>query len=399
MSLSHGQASECRFRFQYPGTLRRPEPRATLVRMAIFKRGDTYYYEFVFNQKRYRESTHQGNQNVARTMESARRTALAKGEVGIKDKVAAPTLREFSDRFIKQIEMDCASKPQTIDFYRKKLKWLLNSKLADMRLDEIQTTDVESYKRLRRQSVSTHKKPISPATVNRELSTLRRLLRMAHEWRELDRLPRVKLLRGEGSREFVLSVDIEPKYLEALPAAMRDIAAVLIDTGLRVGEALKLEWGAVNLRQSPGSITVRAADSKNSKARTVSLTPRAHKILNGRRERSGLVFRKDDGSPLYHTWLDQQHAAVRTAMKLPEEFVLHSLRHTFGTRLGEAGADAFTIMKLMGHSTVTVSQKYVHPTSDAMKAAIERMGALSPVPPKLPTVVEMKPRRKAVSSQ
>jgi hypothetical protein len=44
----------------------------------------------------------------------------------------------------------------------------------------------------------------------------------------------------------------------------------------------------------------------------------------------------------------------------------------------------------MGHSTVTVSQKYIHPTSDAMKAAIERMGALSPVPPKLPTVVEIK---------
>ena len=57
----------------------------------------------------------------------------------------------------------------------------------------------------------------------------------------------------------------------------------------------------------------------------------------------------------------------------PADFVLHSLRHTFGTRLGESGADAFTIMKLMGHSTITVSQKYVHPSTDAMKAAIRGM--------------------------
>ena len=54
--------------------------------MAVYKRGDTYYYEFMFKGKRYRESTHQGNKNVARDMESARRSALAKGEVGILDR-------------------------------------------------------------------------------------------------------------------------------------------------------------------------------------------------------------------------------------------------------------------------------------------------------------------------
>jgi len=57
--------------------------------------------------------------------------------------------------------------------------------------------------------------------------------------------------------------------------------------------------------------------------------------------------------------------------------VLHSLRHTFGTRLGEAGADAFTIMRLMGHSTVTVSQRYVHPSPEAVELAYERLTALN----------------------
>jgi integrase len=52
-----------------------------------------------------------------------------------------------------------------------------------------------------------------------------------------------------------------------------------------------------------------------------------------------------------------------------------SFRHTFGTRLGETGADAFTIMKLMGHSTVTVSQRYVHPSPQAMESAFSRLEA------------------------
>ena len=302
--------------------------------MAIYKRGDVYWYEFEFKGRRVRESTHQGNQNLAKTMESARRTQLAKGEVGLIDKEPAPTLKEFAPLFMKQIAMDCASKTATITFYQSKTDLLLTGKLVDLRLDAIDESAIETYKRTRSQSVSRHKKPLSPASVNRELATLRRLLRMAHNWKLIDRLPKIKLLRGEGAREFVLSREMEPKYFDALTAPMRELAVFLIDTGLRVGEALKLEWSNVNVREEPGYLRVRALHSKNSRPRAVPMTPRIRKALKAMRRRSGLVFRSPDGGPLSHTWLDQQHAAVRVALGLPADFVLHSLRHTFGTRLG-----------------------------------------------------------------
>lgn len=56
---------------------------------------------------------------------------------------------------------------------------------------------------------------------------------------------------------------------------------------------------------------------------------------------------------------------------------MHSLRRTFGTRLGEAGADAFTIMRLMGHSSVTVSQRYVHPSPETVELAFARLEELN----------------------
>ena len=61
---------------------------------------------------------------------------------------------------------------------------------------------------------------------------------------------------------------------------------------------------------------------------------------------------------------------------MPSVFALHSCRRTFGTRRGEAGADAFTITRLMGHSSVTILQKYVHPTPEATAKAVANMMVL-----------------------
>ena len=69
--------------------------------MAIFKRGRIYWYKFMFNGEAIRESTRQTNQVVARNMESAHRTSLAKGEVGLRDKRVVPTLVSFCEERVE----------------------------------------------------------------------------------------------------------------------------------------------------------------------------------------------------------------------------------------------------------------------------------------------------------
>ncbi len=71
--------------------------------------------------------------------------------------------------------------------------------------------------------------------------------------------------------------------------------------------------------------------------------------------------------------LDKQHNTLRTLLKLPKEFVIHSLRHTFGTLLGNCGVDSFLIKKIMGHSTATVSGRYVRPSEKAVERAFEQV--------------------------
>ena len=64
----------------------------------------------------------------------------------------------------------------------------------------------------------------------------------------------------------------------------------------------------------------------------------------------------------------------RTCRKLGlEGLSLHSFRHTFGTRLGEAGASAHVVKQLMGHSSITVSQRYVHKLTESVERAMAAM--------------------------
>jgi hypothetical protein len=119
-------------------------PGYTEGNMAVYRRGKTWWYEFTWNTEPIREGTKQGNRRTAEQMEAAHRTALAKGEVGIKEKRRSPTLAEFAPKFTAAIENICADKPAAVTFYKAKLKPLV-ARLGDKRLDEIEEEEIEQY--------------------------------------------------------------------------------------------------------------------------------------------------------------------------------------------------------------------------------------------------------------
>lgn len=86
--------------------------------MGVFKRGRVWWFKFNWNGEQIRESTKQSNKRVAEQIESARKTAFAKGEVGIRDRKPAPTLKEFGEHdFRPYIESRFQNKPKTLVYY------------------------------------------------------------------------------------------------------------------------------------------------------------------------------------------------------------------------------------------------------------------------------------------
>jgi integrase len=347
--------------------------------MSIFKRGNVYWFHFLHNGEHIQRSTKQGNPRVARQIEAAHRTALAKGEVGIEERKPAPLFSEFAKRFVEHFEVRHNNKPQTVAFYAAKLSRLLEyAPLASDRLDNVDESLIEQYVVARRATVG-------PATVNRELATLGRLLRLAQEWKEIDRVPKIRLLSGERVRDFILCRQAESLYLSITPQPLHDLALLILETGLRIGEALSLEWPDVSLEPLPGArfgyLRVRDGKSKNAR-RNIPLTDRAAAMLHSRKAEAkhALVFANRDGKRYLVTSINHLHQKARATLKLSKDFVIHSLRHTMLTRLGESGVDAFTIMRIAGHSSITVSQRYVHPSPEAVERAFERL-QLSAAPP------------------
>ena len=362
--------------------------------MSIFKRGSTYWYHFMFNGEHIQKSTKQGNPRTARQIEAAKRTALAKGEVGIEERKAAPMFSVIAKSFLEHVATRHENKPQTVQFYTAKLSRLQEyPPIAGARIDRIDEGVIEGYVVARRASVG-------PATVNRELATLRRMLRLAYEWKELQRVPRIRLLTGERVRDFVLSRKQEEIYLAACPQPLNDIAVLMLESGLRIGEALHLEWADITLAPVNGArfgfLRVREGKSKNAR-RIIPLTDRAAAMLRERHEAQEheydklkgkgkqppaimFVFANRDGAPYVGTSINHLHRdACAPKIKgkrraiFPADFVMHSLRHTMLTRLGESGVDAFTIMRIAGHSSIVVSQRYIHPTPEAVERAFERL--------------------------
>jgi hypothetical protein len=141
--------------------------------MAVYKQPKSKYwwFKFVWNGKTIRESTRQTNKRVAEQMEAARRTQLAKGEVGIRDVVRIPTLAEFAEeRFRPFIRATFAAKPKTQRYYENGLNNLLAfEKLALQPLDEITSELIAAYVATR------HAAKLEISSINRELQVLRRM--------------------------------------------------------------------------------------------------------------------------------------------------------------------------------------------------------------------------------
>lgn len=137
---------------------------------------------------------------------------------------------------------------------------------------------------------------------------------------------------------------------------MRDFLSFLALTGLRRSEALRLTQQDLK----DGAIVVDSR-SKSGKPRLVPLAPAAAKIA-----RRSVPFDLTT-SQVVRLWIEARRAA-----KMPH-VRLHDLRHYFGSKLVELGADAATVRDLMGHSSLAVTSRYVHGLPEAATKAVKRL--------------------------
>jgi integrase len=362
--------------------------------VAIEKRGKYYWYSFVWRGDRVRESTKQSNKDVARTMMAAHRVRLAKGEVGITEKKAVPTFAQFvKQRFEPWLRVE-HTKANTLAYYLDNLKALaLYQPLQDAKLDAINMDMVDDFVARRRKTKRKGGKSfLKISTINRELEVWRRALNKAVEWGVLEKVPpKISRRPGQASRERTLTHAEEQAYLAAAKQPLRDVQTLILDGGFRPEEVHALRWERVHFyptgRALYGFIHIDQGKSKYAK-RNVSLTARSKALLEMRHAQQGqpaegwvfpaeTVSGHTDGDSLkgQHAKALKESGLALTKGSRLEGIVPYTFRHSMLTRLAEAGADGFAIQRIAGHSSISVTQRYVHPTPERIEGAFTALEA------------------------
>lgn len=243
---------------------------------------------------------------------------------------------------------------------------------AGKRLNEITPLLIESFKSKERERVSQRGAQQSPASVNRKLELLSRILSMAVNYELLQSNPcrRVRKFQLNNRRERYLSVEEEERLMSMLFGRrlyLRPIIILALNTGMRRGEILTLEWWQVDFSLNRLIVT----KTKSGKPRHIPMNGIVREALLELRDQSKgrYVFesRKKKDQPM-----QEPKKAFNASLKDAgiENFRFHDLRHTAGTRLAEAGADAFTIKDILGHASIQTSAIYVHATDEGKRRAL-----------------------------
>jgi len=323
----------------------------------IFQRkpNGPYWIDFFVDGQRIRESTGTTNRQLAEKCLRSRLGDVVQNRFKLEDRKPAPTLSEFSEHYLawskenkKSCDRDFYSVQNLLPFFGNK------------RLNTVHPLDVESYKIAR-------KKDVKPATINREVACLKRILNMAIEWQVIKENPiaKVKLYRESiGSTRF-LSQEEAQRLIDACSGCFKWIVVTAVHTGMRKNELLTLKWSDIDLNS--GYLTLR--ETKNGEVRNIPMDNTIRQLFKTIPRRSDFVFTQENGQP--YRWIGR---AWRNALKEVQfRCRFHDLRHTFASHLAMKGVDLRTIMELMGHKSLKMVLRYSHLSSDHLKQAVARL--------------------------
>lgn len=183
----------------------------------------------------------------------------------------------------------------------------------------------------------------------------------------------------DNRKERFLSFAEEKRLLDALLVRSQDIhdmAVVSLDCGLRWGEITDLTWDRVNF----DSGVLHLTHTKSGGSRWVPVTERVRETLRqrGRGEPGTLVFPGRFGekinSPSASFSRTVKDVGLNEGVDDPKLRVsFHTLRHTCASRLLDAGASIYEVSKILGHSSVTVTERYGHLVQEHLEAAVKKM--------------------------
>ena len=270
---------------------------------------------------------------------------------------------EFSFSFLaQQYETRHIPKLRSAETCRGRLKDLI-SFFGDLHLQDITLQRIEEFKMMKG-------KTCKPATVNRYLSQIHKMLSLAYDWGWVTSIPRIHKEQENNQRDRWATKEEESLLLGKAPVWLSQIILFLVDTGCRISECLDLLWDDVDLDRK----TILIRKSKNNTKRVIPMTDRVYNLLKEKKDNATypLVFPNKYGERRSLNCYEAHMRILINGLSI-KDFRPHDLRHTFATRLVQNGVDLYRVQKLLGHKSFEMTQRYAHHSVDSLRAAIQSL--------------------------
>jgi integrase len=223
------------------------------------------------------------------------------------------------------------------------------------------------------------------ATINRELAALSSAINYCNrEWEwGLENPVKGRLTREARHRERYLTRGEVGRLVTAARQqkhgdVLADFIEIAAHTGCRRGELLGLEWSRVTLEPGKESLSLLSTHTKSGKPRTVPLNSVAQAAIRRRLAwRAGnvpgcpWVFARESGEPVKSLRSGFGQAAKRVKLT---DLRIHDLRHTAASWLVSDGVPLEVIKELLGHSSITMTERYAHLAPQRVREAVNRLG-------------------------
>jgi integrase len=220
---------------------------------------------------------------------------------------------------------------------------------------------------------------VGSAVINRSLACLRRMLRIAHEDGKIQTVPVIRLLKEPPARKGFLDRNQFEELVALLPTHLRPLILFLYWCGVRLGEALQIEWPQVDLARR--EIRLEEEQTKNAEPRVVPLPSVLVSMLADIDPKLGRVF---DATNLRKEWT-QSCAACGLGRIIKIEgkpydptykgLIVHDLRRSAVRNLVNAGVPETVAMRISGHKTRSIFDRYAITSGADLVNAMRRVEA------------------------
>jgi integrase len=347
---------------EYPSSGGREERRSMRGMGRIFKRGPVYWIAYSYRNKEYRESSGSESESQARKLLKKR---IGEGSTGqfLGPNEERVTFEDMADALVTDYEINKLRSIRSLKLSIKHLK----DRFALERAIDITTDKIKKYVADRQRDKAAN------GSINRELSALKRMFKLAVESGRIRFAPHIPMLEENNARQGFVDHGVFLALRDRLPEYLKDPVTFLYLSGWRLGEMRALEWRDVDLAGK--IVRLRPAISKNKDGRLLPLSGELLEIIERASSRRRLecvsVFHLD-GQPVgdfKRSWATACKAAGSGKV------LVHDLRRTAVRNMVRAGIPDRVAMAMSGHKTRSVFDRYNIVSETDLAQAAERLQA------------------------